>query len=290
VKEALALERQAFENASGWNQVSRGQTTGESGRAIIATREQLERVFSPVVAAMANAFTDWAKVTLAGMAWGYDVPRALGAVGKGRPDLARAVSASDFDGQSDVRVEQASMMPMPMAFRMYLLDNWLQSGVIDLKEYRRRQMFAVARDIQSPDEDQEARAKRVADAFRMGTMPPEMRWQDNESIHQDVLEREILLQDDLSPEIVAQAQERWTALANQAMQKQGGMVPPAPGAGPGVQSGPPAASVPPIPTGQLPLAANNPPIGVAPLMQQTLAGIPEAEVAARQADILSRQQ
>jgi len=48
--------------------------------------------------------------------------------------------------------------------------------------------------------------------------------------------------------------------------------------------------VPPIPTGQLPLAANNPPIGVAPLMQQTLAGIPEAEVAARQADILSRQQ
>ena len=290
VKEALALERQAFEYASGWNQVSRGQTTGESGRAIIATREQLERVFSPVVAAMANAFTDWAKVTLAGMAWGYDVPRALGAVGKGRPDLARAVSASDFDGQSDVRVEQASMMPMPMAFRMYLLDNWLQSGVIDLKEYRRRQMFAVARDIQSPDEDQEARAKRVADAFRMGTMPPEMRWQDNESIHQDVLEREILLQDDLSPEIVAQAQERWTALANQAMQKQGGMVPPAPGAGPGVQSGPPAASVPPIPTGQLPLAANNPPIGVAPLMQQTLAGIPEAEVAARQADILSRQQ
>ena len=289
VKEALALERQAFENASGWNQVSRGQTTGESGRAIIATREQLERVFSPVVAAMAMAFTDWAKVTLAGMAWGYDVPRALGAVGKGRPDLARAVSASDFDGQSDVRVEQASMMPMPMAFRMYLLDNWLQSGVIDLKEYRRRQMFAVARDIQSPDEDQEARAKRVADAIRMGTMPPELRWQDNESIHQDVLEREILLQDDLAPEVVAQAQERWTALANQAMQKQGGMVPPAepPGA-PG--GGPPAASVPPIPTGQLPLAANNPPIGVAPLMQQTLAGIPEAEVAARQADILSRQQ
>ncbi len=289
VKEALALERQAFENASGWNQVSRGQTTGESGRAIIATREQLERVFSPVVAAMAMAFTDWAKVTLAGMAWGYDVPRALGAVGKGRPDLARAVSASDFDGQSDVRVEQASMMPMPMAFRMYLLDNWLQSGVIDLKEYRRRQMFAVARDIQSPDEDQEARAKRVADAIRMGTMPPELRWQDNESIHQDVLEREILLQDDLAPEVVAQAQERWTALANQAMQKQGGMVPPAesPGA-PG--GGPPAASVPPIPPGQLPLAANNPPIGVAPLMQQTLAGIPEAEVAARQADILSRQQ
>ena len=81
VKEALSLEKTAFEDASGWNAVSRGQVTGESGRAIIASREQLERVFSPAVNALAMAYTDWAKVTLAGMAWGYDVPRALGAVG-----------------------------------------------------------------------------------------------------------------------------------------------------------------------------------------------------------------
>jgi len=45
-----------------------------------------------------------------------------------------------------------------------------------------------------------------------------------------------------------------------------------------------------MPPGNLPLAANNPPIGVAPLMQQALAGIPDEELAARQADILSRQQ
>lgn len=294
VKEALALEQRAFENASGWNQVSRGQVTGESGRAIIAAREQLERVFSPVVAAMAQAFTDWAKVTLAGMAWGYDVPRSLGAIGKGRPDLARAVTSSDFDGQSDVKVEQASMMPMPMAFRMYLLDNWLQTGVIDLKEYRRRQQFALATNISSPDEDQEARAKRVADALRQMLPVPEIRWQDNEAIHQDVLEREILLQDDLDPQIIAMAQERWTALANQAAQKQGGMppagpgAPPAPGAGP--EGGPAAASVPSMAPGQLPLASGNPPIGVAPLLQQQLAGVPDEEAAARQADILSRQQ
>ena len=287
VKEALNLERMAFENASGWNQVSRGQSTGESGRAIIATREQLERVFSPVVSALANAFTDWAKVCLAGMAWGYDMPRSLGAVGKGRPDLARAITASDFDGESDVKVEPATMMPMPMAFRMYLLDNWLQTGVIDMKEYRRRQMFAMARDISSPDEDQDARAKRVSDAIRMQSPPPEMRWQDNEAIHQDVLEREILLQDDLSPEVIAAAQQRWTQLAQQAQQKQGGMpmAPTPAGAGP-AQGGPPAASVPSIPPGNMPLAAGNPPIGVASTMQ----GVPEQEFAARQADILSRQQ
>ncbi len=286
VKEALALEKTAFEDASGWNAVSRGQATGESGRAIIASREQLERVFSPAVQALAQAYTDWCKVSMAAMAWGYDVPRALGAVGKGRPDLARAVSTTDFDGQSDVRVEPATIMPMPMAFRLYLLDNWLQTGVIDQKEYRRRQPFAIARDISTPDEDQEARARRVADAIRMGTPAPELRWQDNEAIHQDVLEREILLQDDLAPQIIAAAQERWTALANQAAQKQGGGAPPQAG---GPPAGPSAASVPSLPPGQLPLAAGNPPIGVAPMLQQQMGGAPEAEVAAQQADILSRQ-
>jgi hypothetical protein len=291
VKEALALEKSAFENASGWNTVSRGQVTGESGRAIIASREQLERVFSPCVSALAMAYTDWGKISLAGMAWGYDMPRSLGAIGKGRPDLARAVSASDFDGQSDVKVEATSMMPMPMAFRMYLLDNWLQTGVIDMKEYRRRQMFAVATNIASPDDDQESRAKRVADAIRMQTDVPEMRWVDDESIHQDVLQRELLLQDDVAPEIIAAAMARWTELANQAQQKQG-VVPPQAGAptGAGPERGPSAASVPNISPGQLPLASGNPPLGITNLLQQSLAGIPEEEQAAQQADILSRQQ
>jgi hypothetical protein len=287
VKEALALEKTAFEDASGWNAVSRGQVTGESGRAIIASREQLERVFSPAVNAMAQAYTDWAKVTLAGMAWGYDVPRSMGAVGKGRPDLARAISSSDFDGQLDVKVEAATLMPMPMAFRMYLLDNWLQTGVIDMKEYRRRQQFALTRDMTSPDEDQEARANRVADAIRMGVMPPEMRWQDNESIHQDVLERTILLQDDLPPEVIAQANDRWIALAEQAAQKQGAVPaePEAGGMGGGGMGG--APSVPSqLPPTSMPIGANNPAMGVVDSLQESPM---ENEMAARQADALSRQ-
>ena len=293
VKDALALEKAAFEDASGWNAVSRGQVTGESGRAIIASREQLERAFSPSVNALAQSYTDWARICLAGMAWGYDLPRSLGAIGKNRPDLARAISASDFDGQSDVKVEPSTLMPMPMAFRLYLLDNWLQQGVIDLKEYRRRSMFAVAKDLATPDEDQEARAKRVADAIRMQQPAPEMRWQDNEAIHQDVLEREILLQDDLSPEIIQVANERWLALAEQATQKQGGM-PGAPSMGGGPNSpapsgGPPAASVPQMSPGALPLAANNPPMGVVGLMQEGMGGVSEEELAAQQADTASRQ-
>jgi hypothetical protein len=289
VKEALALEKTAFEDASGWNAVSRGQVTGESGRAIIASREQLERVFSPPITALSYSYTDWCKVTTAAMAWGYSLPRSLGAIGKNRPDLARAVSASDFDGQSDVRVEPATLMPMPMAFRLYLLDNWLQTGVIDLKEYRRRQMFAMAKDIGTPDEDQEARAKRVADAIRSGELVPDMRWQDNEAIHQDVLEREILLQDDLSPEIIQAAQERWMALANQATQKQGGMPPQGGAPAPAPAGVGPAASVPAISPGQMPLASGNPPIGVVGMLQQQLTGTPEAEQAAQAADALSGQ-
>lgn len=298
VKEALALEKTAFENASGWNAVSRGQVTGESGRAIIASREQLERVFSPAVNALAQAFTEWGKVALAGMAWGYSMPRSLGAIGKNRPDLARAVTMADFDGQSDVKVEPATLMPMPMAFRLYLLDNWLQTGVIDLKEYRRRSMFAVARDIATPDEDQEARAKRVADALRMGEPAPPMRWQDNEAIHQDVLDREILLQDDLPDAVIAAADERWRALAAQAQQKAGvvgggmpGMAPPGGGGGGGggAPGGPEAASVPNLPPNLMPLAATNPPIGVTNMVESSVSGIGEAERTAQAFDTLSRQ-
>jgi hypothetical protein len=298
VKELLALEIKAFEDASGWNAVSRGQVTGESGRAIIASREQLERVFSPAVGASARAFTDWCKIAIAGMAWGYELPRTLGVVGLGRPDLATAVSSQDFDGVSDVRVEPATLMPMPMAFRLYLLDNWLQSGVIDIKEYRRRQQFAVARDITTPDDDQEARAKRIAFAIRAlaqnpETLVPPMRWVDNESIHQDVLEREILLQDDLPEQVVEAAMERWNALANQAAQKQGGTMgggmPGGPSEPPAVGSGPVAASVPSLPPDMMPLAANNPPMGVAGMLNQGITGgsSDPVERAAQQADALT---
>jgi hypothetical protein len=193
--------------------------------------------------------------------------------------LARAITTTDFDGQSDIRVEPATLMPMPYAFRMYQLDNWLERGVIDQKEYRRRSLFAMARDMASPDEDQEARAKRVADAIRMQLPVPDMRWQDNEAIHQDVLEREILLQDDLAPEVIMAADERWKALANQAGQKSGAMQPPQ--GGPAPQGGP---SGPLSPAPQLPMSSNNPPFGAAPAILDA-----QMDGQAGMADALSRQ-
>lgn len=225
VKDFVTLKIKAFEDASGYNDISRGQISGDaSGRAIMAAREQLERVFTPPVNAMAKAYVQWAKVCLAGCAWGYDVPRDMATVGKGRPDLARALSSKEFEGPANVRIEEESLMPMPKSYRMFLLDNWHDKGIINNQQYMRRAEFGIVQDIATPDEDQDARAKRVCDALRLGLPPeqvPPMRWTDNEAIHQDVLEREILLQDDLPPQVIAAATDRWKQLAGQAQQKAG---------------------------------------------------------------------
>jgi len=263
-KNALELEIKAFENASGYNDQSRGQISGDaSGRAILAAREQLERVFAPGVKAKARAFTKWAKIQIAGMAFGYDVPRDLGPVGNDRPDLARQLSREAFDGPADVKCEEETLMPMPRVYRQFLLDNLLDRGLITPQQYMRRQSSAMIGDLDTPDEDQHARAMRIAEAIRLRQPVPEMRWQDNEAIHQDVLEREIILQDDLQPDIIAAAQQRWSDLANQATAKQGGGPPPmlaAPsgGSGPGLSA--PSPQTQPLATGS-PSAGSAPPLG-----------------------------
>lgn len=264
-RELLDREYAAFQAKSGWSKESRGQFGGEaSGRAILAARESLERVFAEPIGAAARAMTDWAKISLGYMKWGYDLPRTLGVMGQGRPDLAREITKDDLDGASDVEIDAETLMPMPRALRMFLLDQYLEKGLISPQEYRRRSAFSYLRDIQTPDEDQFARARRVAEAIRQLAPPPEMRWQDNEAIHQDVLEREIILRDDLDPRIVMGAQQRWMQLAQQASMKQQGMFPPppAPPQGAPAPAGEPGAFA-PSPHTQ-PLLLNNPGVAAAP--------------------------
>lgn len=278
VKDFVTLKIKAFEDASGYNDTSRGQIDGDaSGRAILAAREQLERIFAPPVEAVARAYMAWGKVCLAGMAWGYDVPRDLATLGKGRPDLARALSAKDFDGPATVRVEKGSLIPMPKAYRMFMLDNWHDKGIINNQQYMRRAEFGIIDDISTPDEDQEARAKRVCDALRLG-MPdiPPMRWTDNEAIFQDVIEREILLQDDLSPEIIAHATQVWTGYATQAASKQAGQVPGATTTAP-----PPAPQAPGGPAPTPPTNTMHPPNGMANAALATAGGASSQDQAAK---------
>jgi hypothetical protein len=264
-KELLALAKKNFEDKSGWNDASRGSySDAASGRAILAQRETLERVFAEPVNAVAQAMSEWARIVLHVMKWGYDIPRSIGVTGHTRTDLAQSLHADDFDTVADVEIDPETLMPMPRALRLFLLDQMFERGVLTPQEYRRRLPYAYTRNIDTPDEDHQARARRISDAIRNGRPAPPIIWQDNEAIHQDVLEREILLQDNLDEQVKAVAQERWVALANQSMMKMGGMPPAAP-AGP-VET---PNQGPSLPATEQPMLATNPGVATAPVSTMT---------------------
>ena len=258
-----------IEDLTGYNDTARGaMSANASGRAILAVREQLERVFAPSIYAASNAAREWAKQTLAWTHWGYSVPRIISTLGNGRPDLGRAISGDDIDDDVDVELEAETMFPVPRSVRRFELDNQLQMGVIDVSEYRRRLNFADTGDMGTPDAVQEARAMRVCDAIRTGAMVPPMLWQDNEAIQQDVLERELILAPGTPDDQMATAQQRWQELAQQHATKQSGVPMPPPGGAPGgaPPTVPDGLTFPPqsAPTGSLPGNA----LPAQPLMQQ----------------------
>lgn len=276
----LEFEKKSFEDLSGWNDVSRGQfTQDQSGRAILAIREQLERIFAPTINAAAKFMVDWSKITLAVCAWGFDGPRSIGVMGQGRPDLARLVSADDFDGVIDVMIDPETLMPMPRSLRLFFLKDLLAMGQMSPQEFRRRSPFGYIREISTPDEDQEARARRCVDAMRQGSWLPIL-WQDDEAIHQDILQRDLILPDDTDPQIRQMAAQRWMMLAQQSMMKMG-VVPMQGGAGGGPQ-GPPGQG-PKQPGAQLP-SDSQPFQGTSPGVSTTQGGVSDQSRAANQFD------
>ena len=226
VKETRASLIKRLEDLTGYNDTARGgMSAGASGRAILAVREQLERVFAPSIFAAAVMTKGWAKQTLAWTRWGYDVPRLITSLGKDRPDLGREIAGQDIDTELEIELEEETMFPVPRSVRRYELDNMLQMGVIDIPEYRRRLSYADTGTMQTPDAVQEARAMRVCDAIRTGAPVPPMLWQDDEAIHQDVLERELILSAGTPDDQMAMANQRWMELAQQQAMKMGGMPP-----------------------------------------------------------------
>ena len=281
-KELLSLEMKAFEDMSGWNDTSRGQFSSEqSGRAILAIREQLERTFAPPVNAAAEAMTEWARIALAFMRWGYDQPRTLAVTGASRPDLARQLTSEDFNGAAEVFIDPETLMPMPRALRLFLLQDMRQRGDVSPQEYRRRLPFAWVRSIGTPDEDHEARARRVVEAIRQTGDPSAlpMLWQDNESVHQDVLERELILPDDTPPPIRQAALQRWSMLGQQAQTKMMAMAPTMPG---GQPSAPASTGQRPQPGGK---SSTNPSTAAAPML--TVGGTADERRAGRNFDRMS---
>ena len=285
VKELIDRERSCFEKMSGWNDTSRGTfQADQSGRSILAQREMLERIFSPCVNAAAEAMCDWAKIVLAGMRVEITAPRMLSIEGAGRPDLSREITADDFDGVANVTIDPETLMPMPRALRLFLLDSWLEKGLISAQEYRRRAPFAFTQSLDSPDTDHLARAKRCAEAVRQTANPMALPilWMDDEAIHQDVLQRELILPDDLPPEIRGAAYERWMMLAQQAQMKNplaAEMAPSAGGEGGGGGGGGAGGGMSP---GGQPFQGTNPAIAAGTSSQ--IGGSSDEDSAARQFD------
>lgn len=259
VEKALQLEVRAFENLSGWNDTTRGSfSADQSGRAILAIREQVERIFAPLITSAADSQTQWAKISTNYGKVFYDLPRMIAVQGEGRPDLVRAITKDDLDGAYDIWVDPETLFPMPRSLRLFLLKDLYQSGVISPQEYRRRQVFAWVRDIGSYDEDQEARAKRVVELMRTG-QNPQVLFQDDAAIHQDVLTRELILPDDTEPQLRQMAIARWEQYAQLQAMQQGAMQ-----GAQGGQAPPQGAAMPPT---EQPFQGSNPPIAAGSLSQ-----------------------
>jgi hypothetical protein len=226
IKEALQLEIKNIEDLTGYTAEARGQfSSDQSGRAILAQREALERVFAPQVTALAEANTEWAKQMVGWMKFGYQVPRMIAITGKNRSDLAFALSAADLDGVVDVTVDPETLIPQPKALRQWMLDNAFDRKLISAQEWLERSPFGDVRDMQSPSEIQYQKAKRVTEQLRLRQQPEPIVWQDDEAIQQNVLERDLILAGGIDPDIQQAAAQRWQQLAQQASQKKGPSAP-----------------------------------------------------------------
>ena len=154
--------------------------------------------------------------------------RMVAVLGKNRGDLAQEFSAADFDGVVDVTVDPSTMIPKPQALKQWELDNAYDREIISKDEWRERSLFGNVRDIQTPNDVQYAKAKRVAEQIKLGQPQEPVVWQDDEAIHQNVLDRDLILAGGTDPKVTTIAQQRWQQLAEQAQQKQGPQ-PPKPG-------------------------------------------------------------
>lgn len=257
----LAFQLQQFEQKSGWNDATRGSFKADtSGRAILAIREQVERTFMPIVGAFARGACEWAKNTLAAMAWGYELPREIAITGSSRVDLARLITAEDLDGVSDVDVSPETLMPMPRSLKLMIMDQDLARGLIPPDQFLRLRPYGSLEDLGNGDEDDRARANRIADMIRREMQPlPPVLFMDNAAVHMDVLRREVLLNDDLPDQVRAVAYDRWMQYM-QIMQMQ---QPPAPMES--AQGSAPGGKPPQFSPQSQPLMQSRPPVAAAPL-------------------------
>jgi hypothetical protein len=228
IKEALDREKDIIGDLTGYTKEARGQfSSDQSGRAILAQREQLERVFAPLVMATAEAMSEWAKQMVGWMRFGYQVPRKIAITGKDRADLATNITAADLDGIVDVSVDPETMVPQPKALRQWLLDNAYDRQLISKEQWLERSPFGDVRDMEGPAKVQFAKAKRLTEALRLRQPAEPVLWQDDEAMMQNILERDLILAGGIEDDVRQAALQRWQEYAEQSAKKRGPQ-PPAP--------------------------------------------------------------
>ena len=228
----LDREVAALEDLFGYTKEARGQfASDQSGRAILAQREQLERVFAPQVGACAEFMTEWAKQMIGWMRFGYQMPRMIAIEGRNRSDLAFSLSSVDLDGIVDVAVDPETLVPQPKALKQWMLDNAYDRQIITKDQWLERSTFGDIRDMQTPSELDEQKAQRVTQQILLNQTPEPVIWQDNEAIHQYYLEKDILKAGpggQVTPQATQVAAQRWQELATQHQKKTTPPTPPPP--------------------------------------------------------------
>lgn len=205
-----------LEDKTGWNDVARGQLTGEggfqdvAGRAILAARELFERQFGPMIRATARGASDWAELVVKYAQHLYETPRLIPVAG--RVDLAKKITKAEIAGQCCVYVDPETLQPLPRALRNQLLTDYLDRGLITVEEYKQRAPFAEIRDLNMGDSRHWDRAQVMNTVLEsrweeLEEMSPEelygastglpIFWQDNVEVHLRALEEIIF--DDLKP-------------------------------------------------------------------------------------------
>lgn len=228
IKEMLQWEIEIIEQQTGYTKEARGQfTSDQSGKAILAIREQLERTFAPFVTAIAKGTTEWAKQAVGWMRYGYQIPRTVAVLGKDRADLAVSLSSVSMDGVVDITVDPETLVPQPKALRQWLLDNAYDRQLITREQWLERSALGDVKDMESPDKVQRAKGKRVVEQIKLGQELEPIVWMDNEAIQQTVLENDLILAGGTPIPQFQMAMQRWQQLAQQAGLKQSMMAPPA---------------------------------------------------------------
>lgn len=222
IKEALDREIKIIEDQTGYNDQARGQfSSDQSGKAIMQTREQLERVFAPAAGALALGSTSWAEQAVGWMKFGYQMPRTVAVLGQNRTDLAVRLSSVDLDGVVDISVDPESFVPQPKSLKQWMLDNAFDRKLITAEQWLERSPIGDVEDLETPNKVQHAKAKRLVEQIRLKQPLEPMVWQDNESIQQSVLEKDLILAGGTPPDQFQMAMQRWQELAQQYAAKQG---------------------------------------------------------------------